>query len=303
VLLLATRLVPESRRDTAERRYDPLGALSVTAGLVALVYAISEAPDVGWATFRTIGLIALGAALLVVFLVVETRTRAPLVPLRIFRIRLLTAANVIGFLQASGLFATFFLLTLYLQQVLRYSALEAGLGFLATAGTAVLMAGPAQMLATRLGPKPVLALGLALLGSAILWYTQIDPNGSYAVDLLPGFVAYGIGIPFTFIPINIAALAGVAPHEAGLASGLINTSQQVGGAIGVAVASTIAFTHSETLIADGTAVPVALTEGFKWGFWTIAGLAAAAIVATLLLIRRDEIDPVAAAEAPAQAAA
>ncbi|MFN2470385.1 MAG: DHA2 family efflux MFS transporter permease subunit [Gaiellaceae bacterium] len=298
-LLLTRRLVAESRNDLGERRFDLPGAVLVTGSLALFVYTISEAPDVGWATLRTIGLLAVSVAGLAAFLVWEARAPAPLMPLGIFRNRLLSAANAIGLLQAAGLFGHFLLLTLYMQLVLGFSALQTGVGFLATAGTAVLFAGPAQALVTRLGPKPVLVCGMMLLTAGILWYTQISPDGSYPVDLLPGFVLVGIGIPFSFIPINIAALGGVEPHQAGLASGLINTSQQIGGAFGVAVISTVAFTHGDTLLADGEPPPVAFTEGFRWGFWIGFGLWLAALLGALALIRGEELP---ATEAATEAA-
>ena len=199
----------ESRREDVVHDYDLPGAISVTAGLIVLVYAISEAPQVGWGTFRTIGLIVLSGILLAFFLVWEWREKEPLMPLGIFRIRLVAAANFCGFLLAGGMYGTFLLLTLYMQQVLHLSVLQTGVAFLATAGTAVVMAGPAQALTTRFGAKPVLVTGMSLLLAGCLWYTQISPYGSYPTDLLPGFVAVGIGIPFAFIPITIAALAGV----------------------------------------------------------------------------------------------
>ena len=289
VFTLAPIYIRESRREDVVHDYDPLGALSVTSGLIVLVYAISEAPDVGWATFRTIGLLVLAGLLLAFFLFWESREKAPLMPLGIFRIRLVSAANIVGFLQASGLFGSFLLQTLYMQQVLGLSVLQTGVAFLATAGTSVLFAGPAQALSTRVGVKPVLIVGLVLLVFGSLWYTQIDADGSYAVDLLPGFLAVGIGLPFTFIPITIAALAGVGADEAGLASGLLNTSQQVGGAIGTAVISTVAFTHAETLLEGGTRPDEAFTSGFQWGFWVGAGIWIAALVSALVLFRREEI--------------
>jgi EmrB/QacA subfamily drug resistance transporter len=300
VLLLTPFYVRESRREDVVHDYDPLGALSVTSGLIVLVYAISEAPDVGWGTFRTIGLIALSALLLAIFLIWEWREKAPLMPLGIFRIRLLAAANVVGLLMAGGMYGTFLLLTLYMQQVLHLSVLQTGLAFLATAGTAVVMAGPAQALTTRLGAKPIMITGLSLLVAGCLWYTQIDADGSYPIDLLPGFVAVGIGIPFAFIPVTIAALAGVKDEDAGLASGLINTSQQVGGAIGTAVLSTVAFTHGSTLLRQGESQEVAFTGGFQWGFWVGAGIWGAALLAAIGLIRREEVAHPEAVELPAQ---
>jgi EmrB/QacA subfamily drug resistance transporter len=288
VLALTPRLVRESRV-AAQRSFDALGAVVVTSGLVLFVYAISEAPDVGWATVRTIGLLALSVVLIAAFVVLETRAEAPLMPLGIFRTRLVAAANVVGFLQAAGIFGHFLLLTLYMQQVLGYSALQAGVAFLATAGSAVLWAGVAQALATRTSPKAVLIAGLIALCLGILWYTQISVDGSYVVDLLPGFLLVGFGLPFSFIPISILALGGVEEHQAGLASGLINTSQQIGGAIGVAVMSTVAIEHAETLLAEGDPPRLAFTDGFQWGFWVGFAVWAAALVAALTLIRREEI--------------
>jgi EmrB/QacA subfamily drug resistance transporter len=300
VLVLTPLYVRESRRTDIVHDYDVTGAVSVTGGLIVLVYAFSQAHEVGWGTFRTIGLIALAAASLIFFLIWESRfAERPLMPLGIFRIRLVAAANLSGFLLAGGMFGTFLLLTLYMQQVLRLSVLQTGVAFLATAGTAVVMAGPAQALTTRLGAKPVLVTGMSLLVAGSLWYTQIDADGSYPVDLLPGFLAVGVGIPFAFIPVTIAALAGVGPDDAGLASGLINTSQQVGGAIGTAVLSTVAFTHADTLLKEGTPPANAFTDGFRWGFWVAAGIWTAGLLASLIFIRREEVAHPEAAELPA----
>ena len=289
VVALSVPMIRETRVAAAERRYDPFGAVTITAALVILVYAISEAPDVGWGAARTIVLLGVSAALVAAFVAIELRSRAPLVPLGIFRVRTLLGANVVAIMLAGAMFAMFFLLTLYVQQVLDYSALEAGLTFLATAGTAVLSAGIAQALVTRVGVKPVMAVGLGLLAAANLWYTQISVDGTFQVDLLPGYIAAGIGIAFSFIPVSVAALAGIGEREAGLASGLINTSQQIGGAIGVAVASTIFTSHFESLLRGGEPPPAALTGGFQWAFWVVLGIAAAGLLAVFTLIRREEI--------------
>jgi EmrB/QacA subfamily drug resistance transporter len=286
--LLTRPIVAESRREGVERRFDAFGAFVVTAGLAIFVYAISRAPVVGWGTFRTIGLIVLSGVLIAVFLFWEARAPAPLMPLRIFGNRLLAAANATGFLQSASMFANFFVLTLYMQNVLHYSALQAGVAFVATAGTAVLTAGFSQALVTRVGPKPVMVTGLALLVIASLWYTRLPVDGHYPVDMLPAFVVYGAGIALSFIPVSIAALAGVAPYQAGLASGLINTSQQIGGAIGVAVVSTVAASHTDSLLASGVAPAVALTEGFQRGFWVITLIGAAALAVALFFVRQVE---------------
>jgi MFS family permease len=300
VLVLTPFYVRESKRTDIIHDYDVTGAVSVTGGLIVLVYAISQAPEVGWGTFRTIGLIVLAAAALLFFLVWEHRfAERPLMPLGIFKIRLVAAANLSGLLLAGGMFGTFLLLTLYMQQVLQLSVLQTGLAFLATAGTAVVMAGPAQALTTKLGAKPVLVTGMTLLVAGCLWYTQIDVDGSYPVDLLPGFLAVGVGIPFAFIPVTIAALAGVQSDDAGLASGLINTSQQVGGAIGTAVLSTVAFTHARTLSIERNPPEEAITGGFQWAFWVAAAIWGAGLLAALIFIRREEVAQPGAAEVPA----
>jgi EmrB/QacA subfamily drug resistance transporter len=297
VLLLTPRIVPESRREGGERNYDALGAVLVSGGLALLVYTISRAPDVGWATARTILLLVASVVLLVAFLVNERRVSDPLMPFHIFRVRTVTGANVVGLLLGAVLFANFFLLTLYVQNVLGYSALKTGVTFVATAGTAVVAAGVAQALTTKLGPKPVIAVGLLLLTGGMIWYSQIPVHGSYASDLLPGYLMVGVGIAFAFVPVSIAALAGVAEREAGLASGLINTSQQIGGAIGVAVASTIFTTHFKSLSSDGKPLPDALTGGYAWAFWGLAVFAVLALIAALTLIKREDMS-----EAPAAAA-
>ncbi len=289
VLALTPRFVRESRIETDKRRYDPLGAVLVTSGLALLVYTISKAPDVGWGSGRTIALLTGSAALLGAFVFVESRVTAPLMPLRIFRIRTVAGANVVGALLAVAVFSNFFVLTLYVQQVLHYSALKTGITFVATAGTVVVVAGLAQALVTRFGPKPIMALGLALTAGAMVWYAQIPVHASYASDLLPGYLMCGFGLAFSFIPVSIAALAGVEAREAGVASGLLNTSQQVGGAIGVAVVSTIATSHTAHLLRQGVAPPAALTSGFQWAFWVLAGVAAAGAVAALTLIPNEEV--------------
>ncbi|MGZ8740290.1 MAG: DHA2 family efflux MFS transporter permease subunit [Gaiellaceae bacterium] len=289
VLFLTPRIVPESRREGSERGYDALGAVLVSGGLALLIYSISRAPDVGWATARTILLLVVSGALLVGFLVNERRVHDPLMPFQIFRVRTVAGANVVGALLGAVIFANFFVLTLYVQNVLHYSALKAGVTFVATAGTAVVSAGVAQALTTRVGPKPVMAVGLALLTGGMIWYSQIPVHGSYASDLLPGYLMVGVGIAFSFVPVSIAALAGVAEREAGLASGLINTSQQIGGAVGVAVASTVFTTHFKTLTAGGKPLPDALTAGYAWAFWALAVFAVLAFMAVVTLIKREEM--------------
>src|SRR5437763_2391270 len=217
VLALTRPIVPESRLETAQRRFDAAGAIAVTGGLALLVYAISKAPDVGWGTARTILLLVAAAAVLAAFVVVELRSRAPLMPFSIFRIRALTAANVVGFLLGAVIYANFFLLTLYVQQILGWSALRTGLTFLATAGTAVLWAGVAQALVTKVGPRPVMTIGLVVLALSVLGYTRLPVDGSYWPDLLPIYLTFSLGMVFGFVPVTIAAFIGVPAEQAGLA--------------------------------------------------------------------------------------
>jgi len=288
VLLLARRVVPESRLYGARRRYDPLGAVTVTGALVVLVYAISQAPTVGWASARTLALLAAAAALLASFLVVETRAEAPLLPLRLFRLTTLAGSNAVGFLLGASFFSFFFTGTLYMQQVLGYSALKTGVTWLATSVTFLALAGPAQILVTRASAKLVMAAGMAFVGAGILWATQVPVHGHFWANLAgPLFLAGGTA--FAFIPVSIGALAGVTDHDAGVASGLLNTSQQIGGAIGVAVASTIAATHTRLLLGQGHAAAAALTGGFQWAFWVTGLTGLAGVPVTFLLIRRSEI--------------
>src|SRR5947209_5601071 len=272
-LLLAPRLVPESRLQGVRRRFDPLGAVTVTASLLLLVYALSRAPQAGWGSARTVSLLAVSVALLAAFLVIETRVEAPLMPLRIFRLKTLAGANAVGLLLGGSFFAFIFVGTLYMQQVLGYSALQAGLAWLAASLTSVAFAGLAQALVTRGSPKLVMAAGMALIGGGILWSTQVPVHGHFWANLAGPFFITGIGTAFAFIPVSIAALAGVAEHEAGLASGLINTSEQLGGAVGIAIASTIAATHASTLLHQGAAPAAALTGGFQWAFWVCGATA------------------------------
>jgi len=195
----------------------------------------------------------------------------------------------------TALFAMFLMLTLYMQQVLGYSPLKTGVGYLAVAGTAILTSIVAAQLVTRIGVKPVLVIGMVALTAGLVYFTQISVHGTYLGDLLPGFLLVALGIGFSFVPISIAALAGVSPAEAGLASGLFNTSQQIGGALGIAVLSTIATSRTSDALAGGSALPSALIHGFTGAFVVGVGIAAVGVVAALTLIRRDELE-----QAPAE---
>jgi EmrB/QacA subfamily drug resistance transporter len=295
-LLIAPRIVPESRLETTRRRYDPFGAVTVTAGLLVAVYALSQAPQYGWGSARTISLMAVAAALVLAFLAIETRVEAPLLPLRIFRLPTVAGANAVGLLLGGSFFAYIFVGTLYMQQVLGYSALQTGLAWLAASVTSVALAGLSQALVTRVSAKLVMAFGMALIGGGIIWTTAAPVHGRFWADLAGPFFVVGAGTAFAFIPVSIAALAGIAEREAGLASGLLNTSQQIGGAIGVAIASTVAATHFKTLVASGSTAPAALAGGFEWAFWVCGVIGLAAIPITFLLVRSRDLSPAATAQ-------
>jgi MFS family permease len=227
--------------------------------------------------------------LLVGFLVIESQVKEPILPLRIFRLRTLAGANVAGLLLGGSFFAFVFVGTLYMQQVLHYSALQSGVAWLATSVTSVALAGVSQWLVTRGGAKIVMAIGMTLIGAGVIWATQVPARGHYVTDLAGPMVIAGIGTAFAFIPISIAALAGVAQQQAGLASGLLNTSQQLGGAIGIAIASSVAAAHTKALIHAGHAASTALTGGFQEALWVLGAIALIALPAIFALVHRDEL--------------
>ncbi|HEY2939934.1 MAG TPA: MFS transporter [Gaiellaceae bacterium] len=293
--LLTPLLLTESR-DARVKRFDVPGGMLVTGGLSSLVYAITQAGQDGWLAGRTVGFFVAGIVLLAGFIAWEQRHPEPLMRLGILRIRTVSGANVAGFILGTATFSMFLMLTLYMQQVLGYSAMKTGVAYLAVAGTAILWSAVAAQLVTRVGVKPVLVAGMVTLTAGLLYFTQVSVGGSYLGDLLPGFLLIGIGLGFSFVPISIAALAGVQPAEAGLASGLINTSQQIGGALGIAALSTIASSWTDHAVADGTALPTALVDGFTAAFVAGAIVAAVGILAAVSLIRRDELEQVPEAE-------
>jgi EmrB/QacA subfamily drug resistance transporter len=283
-MFLAPRLLTESRAETEHRTFDVAGAVSVTAGLGVLVFALVDAESAGWGSTQTLVLLAVAAVLLTAFVLIELRQRAPLVPFSIFRLRTLRASNVVGLLVGASLFSMFFFITLYLQNVLGYDALEAGLAYLPLAVTIIITAGTASQLVTRTGFKPVLITGLLLVTAGLVWFSQIDPGGSYIGDVLFPSLLAGAGLGFSFVPVTLGAVAGTRPEEAGLASGLINTSQQVGGALGVAVLTTIAFSG----IPDGSRDPVLLTNGLQDAFLVGAGIALLGAVVAALAARGED---------------
>jgi EmrB/QacA subfamily drug resistance transporter len=287
-LALARRVVPESRLDATRRRFDAAGAIAGTGGLVLLVDAISQAPQYGWSAPRTIAVLAASAAALVAFVVIEHRAEDPILPLSIFRLRTLAGANVAGLLLGGSFFAFVFVGTLYMQQVLHYSALQSGLAWLAASLTSIALAGLSQLMVTRVGARAVMAVGMTLIGAGVMWATQVPEQGRFLANLAGPMVVAGAGTAFSFIPISIAALAGVEEHRAGLASGLLNSSQQLGAAIGIAIASSVAAGHTRTLLHAGHAVPVALTGGFQQALWVLGAIALIALPAIFALVRRDD---------------
>ena len=293
-LLLAPRIVPESRLETVRRKFDAAGAIAGTGGLVLLVDAIAQAPQYGWGDTRTIGVLAAAAVLVCAFLLIERRVTDPILPLEIFRLRTLAGANIAGLLLGGSFYAFIFVGTLYMQQVLHYSALQSGLAWLAASLTSIALAGLSQALVTRGGTKIVMAVGMTMIGVGAIWATQVPPHGHFLANLAGPMVVAGAGTAFAFIPISIAALAGVKEQQAGLASGLLNTSQQLGGAIGIAIASSVAASHTQTLLHAGHAAPAALTGGFQRALWVLGGIGLLAIPAIFALVRREAISPAAA---------
>jgi len=294
-LILVPKFVQESRATGLTRHFDAQGAVLVTASLMMLVYALTQASSEGWGSGQTIGLFVGSAVLMALFLIVESRGKSPLMPLSFFRNRTASGANVIGFGLGTIVFGMFLLLSLYMPQVLGYSALKTGVAYLAVALTAVVASGVAQAMVTKIGIRVALVIGMILLGLGLLFFTQISVNGTYVGDLLPGFLLIGVGLGFSFVPVSIAALAGVQPQEAGLASGLINTSQQVGGALGVAILTTVAVTRSDNLTEMGTDRADALTSGFGLAFWVGLLFAVISLVATFLMLRDKDLKQAAAA--------
>lgn len=304
-IALAPRLLSESRAQLGHRRFDAAGALTGTAGLSLLVYAVVTTNTHHWGSATTIGLLAGAATLIVAFLAIEARTRAALMPPGFFRNLTVSGANAVSLMLGISVFAMFFFLSLYMQQVLGYSATTAGLAFLVIALLQMPFAGVAQALVTRVGVRSVLTLGMALMAGAQVWFARAPVGGSYWMDLLPGFLAVAVALGFSFVPIGIAAVAGVADRDAGLASGLMNTSQQIGGAIGIAITSTVAATQTSHLLRSGHPLHAALTSGFHVAFAVVAGFAAAGALLAFTMIRRAEareVDAAAIAETVAEAA-
>jgi predicted MFS family arabinose efflux permease len=288
---VTARFVPESRADLPHRTFDIFGASTVTAGLVVLVFGIVKAQAYGWGSARTIGLLAAGAALLAAFVAIERRSVAPLVRMSIFRVRTLAVANVALLLVASGLFGMFFFASLYVQQILGYSPLHAGLAFLpVTAGIAI-GAGVAQQLVGRLGVRNVAVAGILIGAAGLAVLTQLPVHGSYLGDLMSGLFPMSVGMGLTFVPITLFATGGVTGDDAGLASGLFNTSQQVGGSLGLAILATLAASQTTGQLHGHTsaaAIAAARVSGYHVAFAAAAAmLAAGGVIMAFALRRRD----------------
>jgi EmrB/QacA subfamily drug resistance transporter len=306
--LLAPRLLAESRDEPEERSFDVVGAVSVTGGLALLVYTLLDANQAGWGSTKTIVLGIVAVLLLIGFVLWERGRRYPLVPFSIFRLRTLRGANVVSLLIAMSLFSMFFFISLYMQQVLGYDALKAGVSYLPLALTIIVSAGLASALVTRIGFKITLVVGMLFVAGGLFWFAQVPPDGSYVSDLLGPMLLAAIGLGLSFVPVTIAAVTGIRPDQAGLASGLVNTSQQVGGALGLAILVAVANATTTSQVSDGVRDrAVALTEGFQDAFLVGAGFAlAGAILAATLISSRDAREHAEAArrgDAPATAAA
>ncbi|HET9186030.1 MAG TPA: MFS transporter [Solirubrobacterales bacterium] len=280
---LAPSLIAESRAEHEVRHFDLAGAVAITLGLSALVFALLDAEDAGWGSAQTVLSLLGSALLLIAFVAIERRSRAPLVPFSIFRVRTVTGANVVGILVGASLFSMFFFISLYMQQVLGYTPIHAGLSYLPLAVSIILSAGIASALVTRVGFKPILAAGMLLIALGLLWFSRVSADGSFLADILGPSLLAAVGLGFAFVPVTIAAVSGIEDREQGLASGLINTSQQVGGALGLALLAAIA---NGTI--DESHDPAVLTEGFRHAFLGGAGLAVLGLIATLLLIRSSD---------------
>ena len=276
ILAVSPWLLSESRAALAHRHFDVPGATAITAGLMVLVYAITRTSEHGWSDGVTVGLLATAAVLIVAFVGIEARSPAPLLPLRIFRLRTLSAANATMLTIGATAFAQFFLMTLYLQEVLRYSAIETGVAFIAITVTIVVVSNLGQALTTRLGARPVLTAGLLLTAAGGALYAQMPADGHYFWNVFPGLILSGIGLALAFVPVAIASLSGIQPADAGVASGLMNTSRQIGGSVGLAAVTTIAATATSDYASSHAVLASsgpALTHGFQVAFYLLAGLA------------------------------
>jgi EmrB/QacA subfamily drug resistance transporter len=296
---MAPRILLESHAREDGASFDLPGAITVTAGLSLLVYALVDTVNAGWGSTATLAKLAGAVILIVAFLFIERRETHPLMPFSIFRLRTLRGSNVVGLLIGMSLFSMFFFISLYVQNVLGYTPIKAGLAYLPLAIGIILSAGAASALVTRVGPKPILVAGMLLIAAGLVWFSRVHtPGGSYIHDILGPSILAAVGLGFSFVPVTIAAMTGTAPREAGLASGLINASTQIGGALGLAILATVANSRTKAVAIAGQHNPlIALTKGFDRAFLVGAGFAiAGAILAAVLISSQDSREQAGAAE-------
>ena len=295
-MLLSLRFIPNTRADNRPETYDVAGAVTVTGGLLTLVYAIVKAQTYGWGSAKTIGLFAAAVVLLVAFVLIEQRSKAPLIRLGIFRMRSLTGSNIAMLLVASGLFAMFYFASLYLQEILHYKPLKAGLAFLPFTAGIIIGAGASQALIRRIGIRAVTYIGLALGTVGLLYFARLPTHGTYLKDIFPTIAIVSIGMGMTFVPCTLLATTNVEASDAGLASGLFNTSQQVGGALGLAILSTLAASRTSHLLNHGAATisvkASALTKGYHVAFAVGAAMLVAAAIVLALTIRKEDVESI-----------
>ena len=306
-VLLALRYVPESHAAGAGRGVDVGGAIAITAGLMVLVYALVNAQSAGWVSAQTLGLAAVSFVLLATFVVLELRLRQPLIRLGIFRLRSLTGANLVMLIVAAGMFGMFFFASIYVQEVLGYSPIRAGLAFLPVTAGIIGGAGLSQQLIRRIGVRNVGVVGMVIASSGLVLLSRIPVHGTYLGDLFPGLMLMAFGLGLTFVPLTLIATTNVDEADAGLASGLLNTSQQLGGALGLAVLSTVAANATSAALSGLTSAPSvevrlsALVTGFRAAFAISAILLFAGAVLLTALVRRSDVTQVdAAPEAKAE---
>ncbi len=300
--VLSLRYVPESRDEHAHKTFDIPGAVAVTAGLIALVYGIVRSAELGWGSGQVIGILAVSAVLLIGFVVIEHRSAEPLVRLSIFAVRTVRGANVAMLIVACGLFSMFFFNTLYLQRVLDFSPIESGLAFLPFTAGIIIGSIASQQLIPRLGAREVPIVGLLIAVLGMLLFLRLTPESSYLADILPGIMLTSIGMGLTFVPLTLIATSGIPVDDAGLASGLFNTSQQVGGALGLALLSTFAANKTADVLSSTGGKPTdaqtaeALVDGFHVAWIGCAAFLAAGAVMLFVLLRRGDVLAVAHGE-------
>lgn len=300
-LLLTWVLLTESRVEGAERRFDVAGGVVGTAGLALLIYGFVQTAEQGhgWGTALTAGTLAGAAALLALFLFIESRTKSPLMPLRLFKLRGVAGANLVGFLLGCAIFAMFYFLSRYMAIVQGLGPKEIGVRYLLVAGTIIVAAGVSQALVTKVGVRPILTIGMTLLALGLTYFAFVRVNGTYTRDLVPGFILSGVGLGFAFIPVSIGALEGVEARDAGVASGVINTAQQVGGAVGLGLLGSIANVGTERYLTDNKIVgkptfdqfAASTVQGYHWAFWVGVALSVLGILAALVMIRAGRPEP------------